>query len=76
VVSLHAAARRFRRGFSKEHAAIMGDLAALAQINLPDAPTPNFVVTTPSGGERRGLVMRFTDMEKKENLVFAARTFV
>lgn len=76
VVSLHAVSRRYRRGFSNEHAAIMGDLAALAQVEIPDAPTPDFVVTAPSGGEWRGSVMRFADLEKKENIVFAVRTFV
>ena len=51
VVSQNAAARRFRRAL-KEHAAIMGDLAALAQINLPDLPTPNFSLSQPRAGEK------------------------
>jgi hypothetical protein len=76
VVSLHAVSRRYRRGFSNEHAAIMGDLTALAQVEIPDAPTPEFFVTAPSGGEWRGSVMRFADLERKESIVFAVRTFV
>jgi hypothetical protein len=54
----------------------MGDLAALAQVEIPDAPTPDFFVTAPSGGDWRGSVMRFKDLEQKESLVFAVRTFV
>ena len=75
VVSQNAAARRFRR-------ALKGACRHHGRPRRTGADQPSRFANSklrrhnPERGERRGSVMRFTDMEKKENLVFAARTFV
>jgi hypothetical protein len=76
ALSLHAMTRRYRRGFRNDDAAVMADLAVIAQAKLPDEPTPSFFIAAPSGGTWRGAVNRFKDLDGRINLVFGVRTFV
>lgn len=76
TLSLHGLSRRYRRGFANTDLAVMRDLGVLAQCKLPDAPTPNFYVQAPSGGEWRGAVTRFNGLDAAQALVFGVRTFV